>query len=213
MPFPYRSHAVPLPCRSFPFDLHSVAVFDSHIPWLGMCESALYVNKTRPHCVNEMGKTQSKALAERHGRGTAWYVWIRLYSVLSVRFLTDQSDRPFLGAFAKWRKATIGFVMYIHPSVHIELGFHWTDFHEIRYLRIFRKSVKEIQVAFKWDKNEGYFTWRPIHIFIILRSFLLFFIKDSANLQSTPSGAISKCVREGKPEGRSHPVMTLHRMQ
>jgi hypothetical protein len=32
------------------------------------------VNQTRPHCVNKMGKTQSKPLAERHGRGTAWYV-------------------------------------------------------------------------------------------------------------------------------------------
>jgi hypothetical protein len=25
------------------------------------------VNQTRPHCVNKMGKTKSKALAERHG--------------------------------------------------------------------------------------------------------------------------------------------------
>jgi hypothetical protein len=32
------------------------------------------VNQTWPHCVNQMGKTQSKALAEWHGRGTAWYV-------------------------------------------------------------------------------------------------------------------------------------------
>jgi hypothetical protein len=30
------------------------------------------VNQTRPHCVNEMGKTHSKPLAARHGRGTAW---------------------------------------------------------------------------------------------------------------------------------------------
>jgi hypothetical protein len=29
------------------------------------------VNQTRPHYVNQMGKTQSKALAERHGKGTA----------------------------------------------------------------------------------------------------------------------------------------------
>jgi hypothetical protein len=29
------------------------------------------VNQTRPHCVNQMGKTQFKPLAERHGRGTA----------------------------------------------------------------------------------------------------------------------------------------------
>jgi hypothetical protein len=30
------------------------------------------VNQTRPHCVNQMGKTHSKTLAGRHGRGTAW---------------------------------------------------------------------------------------------------------------------------------------------
>jgi len=30
------------------------------------------VNQTRPHCVNQMGKTHSKPLAARHGSGTAW---------------------------------------------------------------------------------------------------------------------------------------------
>jgi hypothetical protein len=30
------------------------------------------VNQTRPHCVNQMGKTHFKFLAARHGRGTAW---------------------------------------------------------------------------------------------------------------------------------------------
>jgi len=29
------------------------------------------VNQTRPHCVNQMGKTHSKPLAAWHGRGTA----------------------------------------------------------------------------------------------------------------------------------------------
>jgi hypothetical protein len=29
------------------------------------------VNQPRPHCVNPMGKTQSKPLAERHGTGMA----------------------------------------------------------------------------------------------------------------------------------------------
>ena len=36
--------------------------------WHGMAS----VNQTRPHCVNQMGKTHSKPLAARHGRGTAW---------------------------------------------------------------------------------------------------------------------------------------------
>jgi len=30
------------------------------------------VNQTRPHCVNQMGKTHSKPLDARHCRGTAW---------------------------------------------------------------------------------------------------------------------------------------------
>jgi hypothetical protein len=30
------------------------------------------VNQTRPHYGNQMGKTQSNDLTERHGRGTAW---------------------------------------------------------------------------------------------------------------------------------------------
>jgi hypothetical protein len=30
------------------------------------------VNQTRPHCVNQMGKTHSKTLAARHGRETVW---------------------------------------------------------------------------------------------------------------------------------------------
>jgi hypothetical protein len=30
------------------------------------------VNQTRPHCVNQMGKTHSKPFAARHGRGTTW---------------------------------------------------------------------------------------------------------------------------------------------
>jgi hypothetical protein len=42
---------------------------------------------------------------------------------------------------------------------------HWTDFHEIWYLRIFRKSVERIQVPLKSDTINGYFTWRPIYIY------------------------------------------------
>ena len=36
--------------------------------WHGMA----CVNQTRPHCVNQMGKTHSKPLAARHGGGKAW---------------------------------------------------------------------------------------------------------------------------------------------
>ena len=46
-----------------------------------------------------------------------------------------------------------------------KLGFHWTDFHEILYLRIVRTSVKKIQVLLNTDNNNGYFTWGPIYIY------------------------------------------------
>jgi hypothetical protein len=51
------------------------------VAWHG--NGMAFVNQTRPHYVNQMGKTQSKPSAERHGNvmGTSWYVWIRLYSV------------------------------------------------------------------------------------------------------------------------------------
>jgi hypothetical protein len=40
--------------------------------WHGRGMGMASVNQTRTHCVNEMGKTYSKPLAARHGRGTAW---------------------------------------------------------------------------------------------------------------------------------------------
>ena len=55
--------------------------------------------------------------------------------------------------------------LLVCPSVRMEqLGSHWADFHEIRYQSIFRKYVEKVQVSLKSDKNNAYFTWRPIHI-------------------------------------------------
>jgi hypothetical protein len=68
-------------------------------------------------------------------------------------------------AFAILRKATVSFDMSVRLSVCMEqLECQWTDFHEIWYLNIFRKSVKKIQVSLKSDENNGYFTWGPIYI-------------------------------------------------
>jgi len=61
----------------------------------------------------------------------------------------------FFGAFAKLRKATMSFVMSVRMK---QLGFHWTDFHEIWYLGIFRTTAEKIQVSLKSGKNSGYFT-------------------------------------------------------
>jgi len=46
------------------------------------------------------------------------------------------------------------------------------DLHEILYLCIFWKSVKEIQVLLKYDHNR-YCTWRPIYIYGDLTEFFL----------------------------------------
>jgi len=46
-----------------------------------------------------------------------------------------------------------------------QFGFHWVDFNEIQYLRIFQKSVEKIYLYLKSDKDNRYCTRRPIYIF------------------------------------------------
>jgi len=63
----------------------------------------------------------------------------------------------------------------VRPSVRMEqLGSNCMDFHEILYLNIFRKPLEKNQFTLKPDKNNGYFTWRPMHI-------LNFFIHGSVH--------------------------------
>ena len=46
--------------------------------------------------------------------------------------------------------------MSVCPSVRLKhLGSHWTNFHEISRLSIFRKSVEKNQVTLKSDKNNS----------------------------------------------------------
>ena len=62
----------------------------------------------------------------------------------------------------------------ICPSVRIkQLGSHWTDFHEIRYLKIFRKSVGEIRGSLKWTRLKGTLREEQCKFFIISCSFRL----------------------------------------
>ena len=50
------------------------------------------VNQTRPQCVNQRGKTHSKLLAARHGRGTAWARHAMCESAFSTpKFETQQT--------------------------------------------------------------------------------------------------------------------------
>ena len=73
--------------------------------------------------------------------------------------------RVFLAFFGKLRKATISFVMSVRLSawnnsastgrIYVKFGI-W----------IFFENIEKIQVSLKSDKNESYFTWRSIHIFL-----------------------------------------------
>ena len=76
IPFPCRPHAVSLPC-------HAAKGLEYVLPiWFTQCGRVWFtlawghgmasVNQTRPHYVNQIGKTYSKPLAAWHGRGTAW---------------------------------------------------------------------------------------------------------------------------------------------
>ena len=85
--------------------------------------------------------------------------------IMFRRVLTMMFD--FLCSFSKFWKATSSLVMSVHPSVRMEqLGCHWRDFHEISCLWIFRKSDEKLQVSLQSDKNNGYFTWRSIYLFL-----------------------------------------------
>ena len=88
----------------------------------------------------------------------------------------------FLDAFTEVRKTTIGFAKSVHLSVSLsvrmDLGSHWTYFHDIWYLRIFRKCVEKIQILLKSDNNNGYSTWRPTYTCLIISRSILLRIKS-----------------------------------
>ena len=73
------------------------------------------------------------------------------------------------------RKFSKGYYKLSHVSVcHIEhLSSYGRDVHELRYLRIFLKSVEEVQVWFTSDKNNGRCIGIPATIMIISRWILL----------------------------------------
>jgi hypothetical protein len=67
-------YTMPFPCREPAVALRGRFQNGIFVAWEGngMGTALARVNQTRPHCVNQMRKTQFKALAERHGKGTAW---------------------------------------------------------------------------------------------------------------------------------------------
>ena len=62
-----------------------------------------------------------------------------------------------------------------------QLGFHWTDFHEIWYLMIFRKFVEKYQLSWNGTRITGTLHEDQYTFFIISRSFILIMINVSDN--------------------------------
>jgi hypothetical protein len=64
-----NSH-MPCSCRAAPWPWEVAFRTAFVVAWHG--HGMVCMNQTWPHCVNQMGKTQSKPSAAQHGRGTAW---------------------------------------------------------------------------------------------------------------------------------------------
>jgi hypothetical protein len=81
------------------------------------------------------------------------YSFIKWQSCIKAVTILSLCRNLFLATFEKLREMTMSVIV----SVRLEkLGSHWIDFHEIWYLSIFRKSVKNIQ-GLKSDKMMGAF--------------------------------------------------------
>ena len=86
-----------------------------------------------------------------------------------------------LRAFAKLRNATVGFGMSVCLFVRIErLGSHWTGFHEIWHLSIFRKSLEKFQVWLKSDKETGTLH-KDQHRFLVTALYFILRVKESSD--------------------------------
>ena len=72
--------------------------------------------------------------------------------------------RSFSGVLAKSDYYLRHICLSVRPSVLTEkVGTHWTDFHKNSYLNVFQNCVEKIGVPLKSDKNNGYFTRRPMY--------------------------------------------------
>jgi hypothetical protein len=92
------------------------------------------------------------------------WVRIRLMAWIFVSCVCYASSQHF-----EKRLSASSCLSALRPSICLstmqQLSSHWTDFYEIWYLRVFRKFIKKIQLSIKSDKNNGYFTWRPMYIY------------------------------------------------
>jgi len=108
-----------------------------------------------------------------------------------------------LGALAKLWKLISGLVMFVCPFAWNKLSSHWPDFHEVRYLTIFRKCVEKIKVSLKSDKNNEYFTEDQYTFFLI---YLHQFFSELQILQTKFAEKIKTHILCPKPFSKSRTV-------
>ena len=91
---------------------------------------------------------------------------------VQIRWKRPAALSAVLGEFAKLRKATICFVTFVRLSVcpsnrprrKTRLPLEEFSRH-LTFKYIWKKSVEKIQVSWKSDSNNRYFTWRPTYIY------------------------------------------------
>ena len=102
-----------------------------------------------------------------------WYLLLRgglweVDSCLCCSLHKVSRCHSYLDAFVKLPKATFSFVATVCLSVRPH-DTSWFALDGFLWNLVFdpppRKSVEKIQVLLKCDNNNGYFAWRPIHIF------------------------------------------------
>jgi hypothetical protein len=92
-----------------------------------------------------------------YGKNVSWNYCLFITFLSSDYYLRKQS--VYVHFFRRVRKITKSdyYLRHVCPSVcpHATTGSYWTDFHEILYLSVLRKSVEKIQVSLKPDKITG----------------------------------------------------------
>ena len=82
-------------------------------------------------------------------------------------------QRQSLSAFAKLRKAIVIFVISVRPSARMEqLCSHWTDFHKILYLTVFKKTVEKNSSVIEIRQKRVVYTKTTRHFWSYLSQFL-----------------------------------------
>ena len=115
---------------------------------------------------------------ESHSANSVYSMWQKKYSI--------QRGLHFMDKMYSFHARSQNFEKLLSVSSCLsvrtkQLSFQCTEFHKILYLSMFRKSIEKIQILLISDKNNRYFTWRPIYIF------------DHISLSSSQN---KKCVRQ-----------------